>query len=725
MENIIDWEKFLEQHDLTFNQLPQSWREAPHFGNANIGSMLYGQNGNLCLEIFRADVCDHREEDFGWTAYSRPRFRLGHFQLQTKGKIISCQWRKSLWNATLNGIITTECGEFEITHFVHSIDSAIITNLKVIKGDENVHWEWNPHEAKTTRAGYPSNEEERQRFAQRFGKHYLDTLQKNQDNPQGVFESIENINLWTQDLLAGGQYTTGWMSLNENNENKFIVSIENTPQGTGARQEILNNLERFSHLEAKQWYSEHCRWWHDFYPQSYLSIPDKPLEALYWQTIYRYGCLSRTGRYYVDTSGLWFQGAQWPYSTHDWNTQAAHWGVYAANRLDQGGEIVERLHQNSDNMIAAVYPEEWREDSAYLHLATAGDFKGTRISDKRYFNLIGCLPWLIHNAWWQYRFSMDKEMLKEKIFPILKRSMNMYIHLSYKDDNGKIHLEPTYSPETDTYEDCNFDLALFKWGCHTLLHSCKVLELNDPLIPKWTEIVENLIEFPEDQNGFMLGSQQTAYSDHRHLSHLMMIYPLYLVNIEQEGKKEILNKSYSLAHNGSGSDGHEELGNLHGMVQTHAGPIGSALGDGDRALEGLKRLQAELHSNGLWSCSNNPCIESTVSIVNNIQDMLIQSWSDPALNESGAIRIFPALPNQWDDIEFHNLRTEGAFLVSAKRSQGKTQWVKIKSLAGEPCKIKIDFKPETQSKLTLNIVEKNIYTIQLQKNEEIILQNNH
>jgi len=105
--------------------------------------------------------------------------------------------------------------------------------------------------------------------------------------------------------------------------------------------------------------------------------------------------------------------------------------------------------------------------------------------------------------------------------------------------------------------------------------------------------------------------------------------------------------------------------------------------------------------------------------------MLIQSWSDPALNESGAIRIFPALPNQWDDIEFHNLRTEGAFLVSAKRSQGKTQWVKIKSLAGEPCKIKIDFKPETQSKLTLNIVEKNIYTIQLQKNEEIILQNNH
>ena len=55
---------------------------------------------------------------------------------------------------------------------------------------------------------------------------------------------------------------------------------------------------------------------------------------------------------------------------------------------------------------------------------------------------------------------------------------------------------------------------------------------------------------------------------------------------------------------------------------------------------------------------------------------------------SGPIRIFPAVPTAWQDVEFHDLRAEGAFLVSAKRSGGRTQWVRIRSLAGEPCRVR-------------------------------------
>ena len=38
----------------------------------------------------------------------------------------------------------------------------------------------------------------------------------------------------------------------------------------------------------------------------------------------------------------------------------------------------------------------------------------------------------------------------------------------------------------------------------------------------------------------------------------------------------------------------------------------------------------------------------------------------------------------------HNLRTEGAFLVSALRKKGRTQFVRVTSLAGEPCRLKTD-----------------------------------
>jgi alpha-L-fucosidase 2 len=35
----------------------------------------------------------------------------------------------------------------------------------------------------------------------------------------------------------------------------------------------------------------------------------------------------------------------------------------------------------------------------------------------------------------------------------------------------------------------------------------------------------------------------------------------------------------------------------------------------------------------------------------------------------------------------HNLRTEGAFVISAVRRGGKTSFIRVQSLAGEPCRI--------------------------------------
>lgn len=105
--------------------------------------------------------------------------------------------------------------------------------------------------------------------------------------------------------------------------------------------------------------------------------------------------------------------------------------------------------------------------------------------------------------------------------------------------------------------------------------------------------------------------------------------------------------------------------------------------------------------------------------------MLIQSWSDPAKMESGPIRIFPALPDSWKEAEFHDLRTEGAFLVSAKLESGELQWVRIKSLAGEPCRVRADFKGQVQLEgrrsLKLKEVSPGIYEIDMKKGEQVLL----
>jgi hypothetical protein len=709
----------MKLHDMTFDQLPHDWTEAPHFGNAMVGSMLYQAENTIQLQVFRADVHDHRDDTYGWTAYSRPRLMIGYFSLHPVGRLTGCRWRKDLWDAELTGTIQTDKGRIRIRHFIHADDMAIVTELTPSKGERGYRWTWHPAEARTTRDGYPTQKSQITAFAEKYGSHYAETLKLFNPNPPGRQEEIENISVWVQDLLAGGQYATAWSQQAKKENRTHIVSISNSYPESSAAPTAVSNVRRFLKLDKTKWTKAHRNWWHSYYTRSFLTIPDKRLESLYWQTIYRFGCTSRTGRCIVDTPGIWFQGKSWPYFTTDWNIQCALWPVYTANRLEQGRELVDRLHERRGELIKAVRPVEWQEDSAYLPIAVAWDMIGSRQGDMRYFDLVGTLPWTMHNMWLQYRYSMDEEMLREKIYPLLRRSINLYLHMVEEGADGKLHLPPTYSPELGVFADCNFDLALFRWGCFTLLKASQRLGINDPLIPRWEAVVNHLVDYPIDEYGFRLGRDKSSSQNHQHLSNLLMIYPLYLVNIEQAGTAEALRASFDRARSTAGP------GRRQAMVQAHAGPIGAALRLGDQALEALKRLQDDLHPNGLWY--EPPCIESSLAMANIVQNMLIQSWTDPAADEPGPIRIFPAVPSGWKDIEFRDLRAEGAFLVSAKRSADKTEWVRIKSLAGEPCRVKPGLAGEVRinrngkREHTLKKKSSGIYELDLKKGDEVLL----
>ena len=50
--------------------------------------------------------------------------------------------------------------------------------------------------------------------------------------------------------------------------------------------------------------------------------------------------------------------------------------------------------------------------------------------------------------------------------------------------------------------------------------------------------------------------------------------------------------------------------------------------------------------------------------------MLLQGWND-------IVRVFPAVPDCWRDIAFRDLRTEGAWKVSAIRMGGQTAWLSV------------------------------------------------
>jgi hypothetical protein len=296
---------------------------------------------------------------------------------------------------------------------------------------------------------------------------------------------------------------------------------------------------------------------------------------------------------------------------------------------------------------------------------------------------------------------------------VLRRAVNYHRHFLYEGPDGRLHLPETRSPEYKSGPDCNYDLALLRWGATALLSAVERLDIDEPLAPAWRNVLDRLARFPEGENGFLIADGVPMDSSHRHYSHLLMIYPLYQVNVEQPDGEARIRRS--LDHWHSFPDA------LFGYSFTGGASISAAIGDGQRALDYLNAFKRFIEPNTMYR-EAGPVIETPLSAAQSIHDMLLQSW-DAA--DGPLIRIFPALPDAWRDIVFHQWRAEGAFLVSAAQQDGNLAWVRVSSLAGEPCRIRADFSgaPRVIEGDPAQVAETGSgrYTLKLRTGETILL----
>lgn len=717
----INWNKFISANDLVFNKMPDKWEEAPYFGNGFIGSMIYrdtSAKNKIIIQVFRTDVHDHRGDTSGWTAYSRPRLLIGNFVISFKGDILKTSLRQNFYSADLSGSIHTTAGIISLHHYISANDDIIFTKFEC-KENEKYTLTWQAAEAKSTRTRlFPDDKRVIPKYAEAYGAKYKDLLKVYQPNPKSVIKQKENIALSVQNLLAGGQFAVAWKKQELSpSENLLFITIQNSYPAKVAEDRAFEIISKSSEKTYQQKYKQHRLWWSAFYQKSFMSIPDKSLERLYWLQMYKIGSANRANGPMMDTSGPWFQATPWPYITWDLNVQLCYWPLNVSNHLDLAMSLPNSLIKNEQQLIDNVKPDAWRSDAAYIALSTAHDLKGNADDDMRYKNLHSNLPWAMHNVWLMYKYSMDEDFLRNKCYPLLKRSINYYLHIIKKEKDGKYHIPLGYSPEYPVKglaqpgesKDTNIDLALLKWGLDALLEASEILNLDKENRVYWEEVLANLAHFPTNENGFMIGADLPYTASHRHYSHLLMIYPLYLFNIDEKGNKELIEKS--LKH---------WIGNpkgLQGYSYTGASSISAAIGNGNDALKYLKGLNRFLLPNGLYK-ESGPVFETPLSAAQSIHDMLLQSWGNK-------IRIFPAVPDEWKNIVFHKWLAEGAFEISAKLTNGETEFINIKSLAGTVCVFKSDIRnPQgfiNGKRIELKQVAKDTYQVDLQKGQSVIV----
>ena len=699
----VNWAQYLARHDLVWKTAPVTWDDAAFLGNGLLGAMIYtGENHEVVWDIGRSDVTDHREGSN--PMFAKPRMPIGRMILQTVGRIAGGSARLDLWNAEARGIVRTDLGKIRWRSFVHTDKMVVVVVLEATGEERRCHWQWRPALAINARKVF-----------RKFPMSGDDL------NPAPWVEELGDARVSVQRLQSGGEYSTAWLEQGRTDGTRVLyLSVGDSMAANHARDEAVQAVRHGLEEGVDRLAESHRAWWHDYYPASFLSVPDTRLESFYWIQMYKLASITRPDRPAIDNMGPWFgPPTPWPGIWWDLDIIIDYTPVYTANRLDMGESFVRLLDNHRENLIRNA-PKEFQHDSAAIGVTTSYDGRVDVMADPMIpgRRILGNLVWACHDYWLHYRYSMDDTLLRDRLYPLLTRAVNFYLHLLAREEDGKLHLPKAWSPEypslptplQDTAPDTNYDLALLRWGCQTLLQAARRLQIDDPLLPRWKEVLADLTAFPVDASGLMVGRGVPFAVSHRHFSHLLGIYPLRIINDEQPGMRELIERS---------------LNHWAGMRQDWAGysevaasGMASSLGRGAEAHQFLDNLLKFYVLPNTMYREEGPVMQSSLIAATAIQELLLQSWG-------GTIRVFPAVPEAWPDAVFHHLRTEGAFLVSAARHGGITQFVTITSLAGEPCRLKTDLRSPLQvvaeRKIQPRVLAEGMVELDLRKGETATL----
>jgi alpha-L-fucosidase 2 len=650
------WADFLAGQDLRWGRAPTRWYEAPFLGNGRLGTMLYAEPGRnaLRLTLGHTEVQDHRprfEPNLGLA-----RLPIGHFTLTPVGRITGMELRLDLWNAELRGTVRTDAGRLTLRVAVHSDQPVLVATVTPDAGERDARWEFHPAESISPKA------QQRPSPADYTG------------NPPPRLTADGDIALVEQPLLAGGHYVTAHREVAGRHGRTLYATVAHSHPDSTAVPAALAALRRAAAVPVDALLVPHRRWWHAFYRKSFLSIPDAKLQSFYWIQLYKLASATREDAPVMSTCGPWLEPTPWPATWWNLNAELEYWPIHGSNHLEL--DAITHSLSAYRGQLTRNAPAAWQADTLAIPRVTGTRCEGTGpvgVPGAGTPPEMGDLTWALHNVWLSYRHTMDDHLLRDTLFPLLRGAVNYYLHALVPGPDGRLHLPETVSPEYGNAPDCNYDLALLRWGCRTLLAACERLGVTDELQPRWREVLATLVDHPVDANGFMIGAGVPFAKSHRHYSHLLMVYPLHLVTGDTPAERALIERSLRHWIGFAGA--------LQGYSFTGAASIAALLGLGDEALGYLGELVRRFLKPSTMYKESGPVIETPLSGAQTIHDLLCQSWG-------GVIRVFPAVPAAWPDVTLHDFRTEGAFLLTAVRRGGVTSFVRLRSLAGEPCRLR-------------------------------------
>ncbi len=496
----------------------------------------------------------------------------------------------------------------------------------------------------------------------------------------------------------------------------FYVSLVTSLDAENPLRQARENILDACRTGFTALHETHRKWWHGYWRRAYVATPWPEVERKWYQALYLHACIQRPGRMSPGLQGNFIK-ENYPAWNGDFhnniNIQIINWSYLTANRLELGEPFyslyhkilprVEKDTQEYFGMRGARYPISMGPDGVET---CPGQFLSA---------WIGSSGWLALHYWWHYLYSGDLEFLRRYAYPVIRAAALFYEdHLQEKAD-GRLYAHPTVLMELmAAYVDGFGTNSIWDWPViirtfQMAGEAAQALGLDAHDRQRWDEILAKMAPLPATGNGIWkeFADKPLLHMHQWEWTKYMAVFPMGLVG-EDSGPAELREQArktledhfaYWKEHGDTPDAAYRALAGF-GM----AGPTLARMGMGERALgfaqwvcgnPGLVSNEST-GQNSSWFCPSGFVgnrdsfyvqVDTPLMTGMFLNEMLLQSYD-------GVIRVFPAVPPCDSPICFHSLRAAGGFLVSSERRNNLTQYVVVKSLAGNKLRMRNPFVGE-------------------------------